>query len=64
MKIEIEHDTIKKKLITEFKLLKNQYDKVNIERNTLSDALFEFKRYFSKFSISEEGDIIYIDELK
>lgn len=63
-KIEIEHEAIKKKLITEFKILKGQYDKATLERDTVKEALYEFKKYFSRFSISDEGDIIYIDELK
>lgn len=63
-KIEIEHETIKKKLIKEFKILKSQYDIAVMERDTVREALFEFKRYFSRFTISDEGDIIYINELK
>jgi len=48
-------------LIKEFKILKNQYEKSCEERDIVKEALFEFKQYFTKFNITDDGDIIYIE---
>lgn len=61
-KIENEYETFKNKLIKEFKILKTQYEKACGERDIVKDALFEFKQYFTRFNITEEGDIMYIDQ--
>ena len=49
-------------MVKEYKILKNQYDIACDERDTVKDALFEFKNYFSRFNITEEGDIMYVEE--
>ena len=61
-KIESEYENFKNKLVKEYKILKNQYDIACDERDTVKDALFEFKNYFSRFNITEEGDIMYVEE--
>jgi hypothetical protein len=48
-------------LIKEYRILKTQYDKACEERDVVKEALFDFKQYFTKFNITDDGDIIYIE---
>jgi hypothetical protein len=61
-KIENEYESFKNKLIKEFKILKNQYEKACDQRDIVKEALLEFKQYFTKFNITDDGDIIYIEK--
>jgi hypothetical protein len=60
-RIEQEHENFKNKLVKEFKFLRNQYDSVEQERDVLKDAILEFKKYFMRFHITEDGEIAYIE---
>jgi hypothetical protein len=62
-KIEQEYESFKAKLIKEYKYIKNEFDKSSKERDILRDTLFEFKKYFMRFHLSEDGDILYVDEM-
>jgi hypothetical protein len=60
-RIEHEYESFKNKLVKEFKLLKNQHEEVSWERDILREALLEFKKYFMRFNIDEDGNIKYIE---
>ncbi len=60
-KIEHEYENFKNKLIKEFKLLKTDYERINHEKDVLKEALFEFRRYFMKFHIDDDGNIKYVE---
>lgn len=59
---ETEYEAFKSKLVKEFKYLKNEYENVGKERDVLKEAIWEFKKYFMRFHITDDGDITYIDE--
>lgn len=60
-RIENEYESFKSKLVKEFKILKNEYDNVLNERGILLGAILEFKKYFLRFHITEDGDIAYVE---
>jgi hypothetical protein len=60
-KVEHEYEAFRNKLVKEFKLLKNEHEEVTSERDLLRDALVEFKKYFMRFNIDDEGNIKYIE---
>jgi hypothetical protein len=59
---ELEYEAFKSKLVKEFKYLKNEYDNVEKERDVLKEAIWEFKKYFMRFHITDDGDIAYVEE--
>jgi hypothetical protein len=61
-KMETEYTTLRTKLLKEYKVLKAEYEKTSNERDLYKEAIFEFKKYFSRFYINEDGDILYIEE--
>ena len=62
-RVEQEYETFKSKLVKEYKILKNEFENVNTERNVLKDAIFEFKKYFMRFHITDDGDIAYVEDI-
>jgi len=48
--------------VKEFKFLKIELETIQTEKNVLKEALFEFKKYFMKFHLTEDGDIEYIED--
>ncbi len=59
--MESEYEGFKTKLVKEFKILKNEYNQCEKERDMFRDAILEFKKYFMRFHITEEGDIAYVE---
>ena len=62
-RIESEYENFKSKLVKEFKYLKTEYDNVRTQRSLLLEAIFEFKKYFMKFHITDDGDISYVEAI-
>ena len=60
-KMEQEYELFKGKLLKEYKLLKNEFVNAKIERDALRNTLLEFKNYFFRFQLTNDGDIIYIE---
>jgi hypothetical protein len=61
-RVEQEYETFKTKLMKEFKFLKVELETIGTERNFLKEALYEFKKYFMKFHLTDDGDIEYIED--
>jgi hypothetical protein len=61
-RVEQEYETFRSKLVKEFKFLKGELETVHSERNVLKEALFEFKKYFMKFRLTDDGDIEYVED--
>ncbi len=61
-RVETEYESFRTKLVKEFKYLRNEYDNVEKERDILKEAIWEFKKYFMKFHITDDGDIAYIEQ--
>jgi len=61
-RVENEYEMFKSKLVKEYKILKNEYENTNKERGILLDAIMEFKKYFLRFHITDDGEIAFIED--
>ena len=61
-RIEVEYESFKAKLFKEYKHLKNDYDIAYNEIDILKETLFEFKKYFMRFHITEDGEVAFRED--